>query len=1110
MKKLFPVTGFIIMLLCVGTVLKAQKQIPYVNSADSIRMGIMNTDTGGFAAAGKLYETISDNDTNYSLALIEDAIAKEALEQDSEAIAICRKGLLLGSDYDPDFYNTLANVYLDEGEYAAAVTMLKDTVLLKYSNVHKLYYTLGLAQYKMRKYADAVSSFERAIDLDLYDASSHYYLGRCCLEQGRLIPALLSLQFYLILEPDKNRSYTVIGLIEQMTQNKYQYNKANRADPAIYHDSAFNELDALIRSKIAMNKQYKPTTEISYNFVKQIQLFLEELKYAPNTGNYWMDKYVPLFTALQQKKYLQPYVYYMLLSVQDETLQKNILKNKKKILGFQNWKNAFLADANKKREVDVNGKKITVALDYWENEMLASMGPETEGTKKNPSKPTGNWEYYYRHNGIISSKGKYNDNGEKEGKWQWFYTNGAKKEITNFTNGKREGAAELWYENGAPKAKYNFHNDLLDGDCWDYNISGILTARTNYSEGKLTGTAIYFYDDGKQHYTANFTDGKLDGLLKEYYTTGAIRSVKTLQNDLKNGAFALYWSNGKLQDTGAYKDDKQAGEWKIYYKDGSLQKAGSFNEKGDPAGRWIFYFRNGKKDEVQNYGKDGTLDGIDSVFDEDGIVFELHTYKDGILQSYTFLDKGGNIVSSGKLDGKIISMKGCNPQGQVTSEGIYVNGKRDGVWKFYNYYGGLETMENYNKDELDGMSVHYYFDGKVKDSVNYSEDSKSGYFVSYYHTGAMDTQGWYVDGNKQGEWDYYDAKGRLIKRDFFVNGALHGHSDFLEFNGKLSEQHFYKYGYLDKIYDFDTNGKIDYRYISDKGTGKYLLKYANGNTLHELNYVNGFLEGSEKKYFANGKLSRQGEYLLDSREGTVKDFFQNGKLASVYTYDMGSCEGPGNSYYKTGNLEEADNYYNDDLEGTYKYYLESGKLYATGNYEEGQREGEYRYYYGDSTVAGIFWYHDGNVLAYASADKAGKPVQRVNLDKGTGDVLCYYPNGNKSIQCKYISGFFDGKRINYTPDGKVRADENYESGYRNGIQKYYFEGDTTLKETDNYYYGELDGTCSYYYKTGKLEHTELYTLGTKQGPSNYYDKDGNIVKTVFYYDGNEIAENKSK
>jgi len=1088
----------------------AQKQLPYLNSLDSISLGIALADTGAYARAVSVYESISDNDTNYNLALIEDAIAKEAMEQDSDAVALCRKGIQQQSEYDPDFYNTLANVSMDEGNYSDAIKLLQDTVLPKYSNVHKLYYTLGLAQYKMHKYADAINSFEKAIDLDLYDAPSHFYLGRCCLEQGRLIPALLSLQFYLVLQPQTNRSYTTVGLIEQMTGNKYQYNKLYQVDPSEYKDSAFTELDLLIRSKIAMNKQYKTTTKINYNFVRQLQLFFEQLKYVPNTGNYWMDKYVPFFTGLQQKKYLEPYIYYMLSSVQDETLQKNIIKNKSKIKEFSNWKESFLLEERSKKDIDADGKKVTVICGYYDNDMLQTMGPEIAGAKKKSELPTGEWTYFYRHTGTISCKGKFNENGERDGKWQWFYINGTKKEVTNFSNGKREGTAELWHENGTPKSKYNFHNDLLDGACWEYNISGILTSRTNYSEGKQTGDGTYFYDDGKQHFTGNFVNGKLEGTLTEYYVNGQLRTIKTMQNDMKNGPFALYWSNGKLEDTGVYKDDQQIGLWKIFYRDGSLHKVGNFNLKGSPEGRWVFYFRNGKTEESQTYNKNGNLDGVDSLFDKDGIVYQRNTYKDGVLLGYTFTDKAGNVMVNAKLEGKNLPLKGFNPEGQQASEGTYVNNKREGEWKFYNYFGVLETVEYYTHDMLDGPSMHYYFDGKLKDSANYSDDSRNGYYVSYNPNSTMAVQGWYIDGYKQGEWDYYDLKGRFIKRDFFVNGLLHGHSDFFEANGKLSEQHFYRYGYLDKIYDYDSNGKVDYKYISDKGTGKYLLKYDNGNPIHELNYVNGSLEGTEKKYYYNGKLAKEGEYLNDAREGTTKDFYENGKLASVYTYDLGFCEGSGNSYYENGNIEEANNYYSDDMDGSYRFYLENGKLNVVGNYVEGDREGEYTYYYGDSNVAGIFWFHDGNIIAYSSADKAGKPVQKISLDKGTGDVMCNYPNGNKSIQCKYAGGYFDGKRISYTPDGKIRYEENYESGNRQGVQKYYFDSDTTLKELDTYYYGELDGSCLYYYKTGKLEHTEEYVLGTRQGPCKYYDKDGNLVRTAFYYDGNEVGETKAK
>ena len=86
-----------------------------------------------------------------------------------------------------------------------------------------------------------------------------------------------------------------MGLIEQVVQNKYKFNansyQVTNDGYKPENDSVFTELDALIRSKVALNKLYKPKTKINYNMVKQIQLLLERLKYIPNSGNYWMEKY---------------------------------------------------------------------------------------------------------------------------------------------------------------------------------------------------------------------------------------------------------------------------------------------------------------------------------------------------------------------------------------------------------------------------------------------------------------------------------------------------------------------------------------------------------------------------------------------------------------------------------------------------------------------------------------------------------------------------------------------------------------------------------------------------------------------------------------------------
>lgn len=1085
---------------------KGQKHIPYVSSSDSIELGVEYADTGAYVRAMQRYETVSENDTNYALALIEDAIAQEGDEEDSAAIASCRKGILLQSIYTSDFYATIANSDIDEGNYTDAISILKDTALVKYPRIHTLYYLLGLAHYKMHDYAGAIDAFEKAIDLDLYDANSHYYLGRCCIEQGRLVPALLSLQFYLLLQPDQNRSFTVIQQIEQLVENKYQYNKKYAANPGDYHDSAFMVIDPLIRSQIAMNSQYIETTNVHYKFVRQIQLLFEELKYVPNTGNYWMEKYVPLYTGIEQNNYFEPYVYFITASVahNDESLKKGADKERKKINKFADWADKLLVAQRAKREVTVDGKKTTVDCEYWDNNMI-----ESEGHKNSKGMYTGECTYYYRHNGALMRRANYNENGQPDGKWKWYYVSGVMKEEDNYVNGNREDTMKTWYENGAPKAIYIYHNDVLNGSALEYNNSGILTAKGAYKDGNITGATSIYYTDGKLHYTATYDDkGKLQGEIKEYYATGGVKVVKIMKDSKKEGAYTVYAWNGKVSESGQYKDDNQSGEWKWYYPDGSLQKAGNFNSKGNPEGRWTFYYRNGKMEETEMFNKDGKDEGTDSLYDEDGILYRVSVYKNGAPESNLFKDKNGNVIASAKSSGNTFNDIIYSPRGIKSAEGTYINDKREGAWKYYDFYGKQDAFANYSEDTLSGLDMDYFLNGKVKDSLYYKHGEKDGYYVSYYINGKMDIQGWYKDGNKEGDWLYYDVKGNLVKHNYYIGGDLYGHVDFFEDNGKLSERDVYKYGYIDKVYLYDSAEKISYTYTSDKGNGKFLSTYPNGNPLHEFNFVNGIFDGPSKRYYYDGKLSKECTYLMNDYQGADIGYYDNGKMRYNYTCDEDNYEDTARDYYPNGNLQQICEYEDDDRNGQEKYYYENGKLAYTCNYQDDELDGVYRAYYGEDMPAGLVWYKDGNIVAYASVGTDGQPVKHTELDSGTGQVVCYYPNGNKSVECGYYNGNVVGERINYAPDGKLISDENFDMGYRNGLQKYYYMGDTTLKEIDNYYYGDEDGISRYYYPDGKIEHDETYVLGTLEGPAHYYDENGNLVKTVYYYSGNEVSETK--
>jgi uncharacterized protein len=1093
----------IVILFCVSCVsVKAQKNNPLINSYELLTRGIALADSNQFDQAGALYEKITRNDTSYALALYEDAVSRVSGGEDSLGIILCRKGLDQHTDYDPDFYKLIATALIDQGKNDDAIKLLKQEAIPKYSRIYLLQYSLGLAYYKAHQYDSAIAAFKRSLDLNMYHASSHYYLGKCCLEQGRMILAMLSLQFYLILEPSTTRSFSTVQLVEQVAENKYDYNSSTKVDPSKYNDDAFSDLELLIQSKIALKEDYKSKTKISYNITKQLQLFMEKLTYTPNTNNYWMDTYVPFFVELQQKDLFEPYAYYIMSSVNDDALQKDIAKEKKKIEEFTTWADDKISTSRKTREINIGGEKKTVTCYYYNNHVLQAMGQENK-----QGKAFGDWTIYNENNGSLAAKGAFNDNGDRIGQWEWYYADGTLKERTNYKDGKRDGLSETWYSNGAQKGKFNYQDDKLNGDVSEFTSSGTPSSFGKYKDDKPMGTLMIYYEDGKQHFVVNYTDNGLEGEQKEYFSDGQLQLSSIYKNGKKNGVLTDYWPNGKIQDQGSYKDDEISGPWKYYYEDGSLHKEGAFTDDGKLTGPWTIYFRNGKKEEELTYNKSGELNGSYIMYDDDGVKYGELDYKNDNIDKYTYTDKSGKVLSEGKASNRRFKIQTYYANGVMENEGETYETQKDGVWKYYSIGGNLTLTESYKAGKLDGPKVEFYPSGKVKDSVNYTDDNSNGYYLAYNENGTLKSEGWYVDGKAEGDWFYYNSKGTMTSRRYYLNGDKHGYSDFYDVNGRLSEEQFnHELGYVDKIWLYDTTGtQAIYTYSSDKGNGTYKSTYSNGQTRLERTYMAGLVEGHQKTYFFNGKVWAEGDFVLGNRQGAFNVYYENGKPESEYKYDMGNVIGKATRYFENGNIKTVDNYLSDQEDGPFKEYYPSGHIYREGQSTDGESQGQYNYYFEDSSLICTRWYKDGYPMSYSYLGKDGKMVPTIQMNQSSGEVKCFYPNGNKSLECTYVHGWLNGKRTVYCPTGKISEDENYVYGNEEGLQKYYF-ADGNLKAEENYFNGEKDGVSKYYYDNGKVEHIENWVLGSHHGKYYYYDKTGKLIRTAVYYNDDMIYE----
>ena len=119
-------------------------------------------------------------------------------------------------DKDVDFLlgvYTMKSSCLDYlGRIVESIELLRDGIERLGGN-YLLYYNLGLCLYKTGSHGEAQQALENALSLNHNHAGSHYLLGVLMYELGKMEHSLPALYYFLLLEPNGNRSEIAFGII---------------------------------------------------------------------------------------------------------------------------------------------------------------------------------------------------------------------------------------------------------------------------------------------------------------------------------------------------------------------------------------------------------------------------------------------------------------------------------------------------------------------------------------------------------------------------------------------------------------------------------------------------------------------------------------------------------------------------------------------------------------------------------------------------------------------------------------------------------------------------------------------------------------------------------
>ena len=487
----------------------------------------------------------------------------------------------------------------------------------------------------------------------------------------------------------------------------------------------------------------------------------------------------------------------------------------------------------------------------------------------------------------------------------------------------------------------------------------VIHFHVSWSQPGATYTKYYF-PNGVVSSEGNIENGRPNGYWKTYYSNGKLKSEGNRTLFLLDSTWKFYRENGSLSQLISYKNDLKEGI-EIYY-DSLERKVKSYTYLGNvKQGEYVVYFQSGKVKEQGVY-ENNVLSGVLKEFDEiDGRLITKKTYKNGLIYSQEKLNRYDGF---GK---KIGFWQELYSFGEIKEEGNYVNGLKQGLFKYYNRQGIFEKYLYYemgqlvqNEEQTKFIEVKKEYDekGRVKQIGSFRGAVKHGHFQLLDSTGNIITTRIYLNdqlisegkfdslGREEGEWKYFYQNGLVRTIGNFKQGKKHGTWIFLSEYGKTEQQGKYENGLL-------------------SGTWKWY--YPSGKLLREENYRKGKLNGSylELADDSLGTILLQGEYLDGLRQGPWKELL-NG-LVREGNYVEG--ERDGEWIFRRGEVVVFSGSFQMGVAiGKHEYFYDNGKLESKGEFEGGEKSGDWKYYDELGTVVQTLFYEQG-VLTKVNGQK---------------------------------------------------------------------------------------------------------------------------------------------
>lgn len=434
--------------------------------------------------------------------------------------------------------------------------------------------------------------------------------------------------------------------------------------------------------------------------------------------------------------------------------------------GYRSGKTTFYYTNGKvKREEEYkNGNLNGVQTKYFKNGNISS-------TQNYTNDEADGYLLDYHSNKQLYEEG-WMVNGKKQGAFYRYDAKGSLKSVINYLNNDEHGFSEYYYPNGKKDYEQEYFYGWLVG-MKQFDSTGKLVCDLDIKNG--TGNFTFKHNNGKDYIKAGYKNGQFFGSYTSYYFNGKV----SLQRFYKAGGFSdssytSYHLDGKVSSSGNYKFNSKVGTWKSFYENGKIKTVDEYvlNELNGVSKVYNEY--DGSLQREITY-KSGIIDGAFKVYGENNLLAYQLNYKNGVLQSYTYVGKDGNLVANIPL---------VNGTGVLIA--YYKNGTKSAEIDFVDY-------------DVHGNRLLFYSNGKPYIVSKKELGSETGIKKVYFPNGQLDSETQYYLDDLDGVNREFYTNGKPKCEEFYYMDELHGECKYYnEQTGKLSI-HKYYYGILQSI-----------------------------------------------------------------------------------------------------------------------------------------------------------------------------------------------------------------------------------------------------------------------------------------------------------------------